>query len=164
MIELDHFMLNLILLDGLLFFFLSLFSLSPSLTLIHSSSSPPFPFNRFNSEVSTHLSKAQDDITPLRAQQILKAIPPDEVLFLLFPLTTLFLLTTSLLPLPSIIKIELLDMQGGACKPENLILTHHLVPPVCTRPVVNMDTSGVTNQDDITVNLRRIIGANSDMR
>lgn len=45
---------------------------------------------------------------------------------------------------------ELLDLAG---RPENLIMTHLPVPPVCIRPSVEMDSGGGTNEDDITMKL-----------
>jgi DNA-directed RNA polymerase III subunit RPC1 len=55
-------------------------------------------------------------------------------------------------------------MKPTACRPESLILTHHLVPPVCIRPVVAMDSAGMTNQDDVTVRLFNIIHVNENMK
>ncbi len=43
---------------------------------------------------------------------------------------------------------ELLDLHG---RPENLIMTHVPVPPVCIRPTVEIDTG--SNEDDSTIKL-----------
>ena len=55
-------------------------------------------------------------------------------------------------------------MAGMNCQPEALLMTHHLVPPVSIRPVVAMEASGVTNQDDITMRLYDIIQTNDVIR
>ena len=41
-------------------------------------------------------------------------------------------------------------------RPENLLFTHILVPPVCIRPSVHMDGGG-SNEDDLTVKLQSIM-------
>ena len=48
-------------------------------------------------------------------------------------------------------------------RPENLILTHVLVPPVCIRPSVQMDGGGGSNEDDLTVKLQAIIEINNSL-
>jgi DNA-directed RNA polymerase beta' subunit len=48
--------------------------------------------------------------------------------------------------------------------PENLILTHLLVPPVAIRPSVPMDAGGGSNEDDLTVKLQEIISMNTSLR
>eukprot|EP00741_Cyanophora_paradoxa_P024410 tig00022075_g23569.t1 len=70
---------------------------------------------RYNKDVRAHVGKAMEDLTPLRALQLFSRIPPEDV--------------------------ELLDMDPVAGRPERLILTHVLVPPVCIRPSVMLDAS-----------------------
>ena len=50
--------------------------------------------------------------------------------------------------------LELLDIAGS---PENLIMTHVVVPPVCIRPSVDMEVSAGTNEDDITMKLLQVL-------
>ena len=45
---------------------------------------------KYNGEISSHLTKAQDDLTPLRVLNLLRAIPPDEVHYFLFLFLFLF--------------------------------------------------------------------------
>lgn len=68
-----------------------------------------------NADLKAHLSKAQDDLNPLRVLNLFKRIPSDEV--------------------------ELLDMNPKNGRPERMLLTHLLVPPVSIRPSVCMDAS-----------------------
>jgi DNA-directed RNA polymerase III subunit RPC1 len=60
------------------------------------------------SDVSPHIQKAVDDLTPLRALEILSRIPPEDVI--------------------------LLGMDPTFNRPENLLLTNFPVPPACIRP------------------------------
>ena len=53
-------------------------------------------------------------------------------------------------------------MNGRLARPENLIVTHVLVPPVCIRPSVPMD-AGAFNEDDITVKLQEIVSVNASL-
>lgn len=62
----------------------------------------------FNSELASHLEKAVDDMNPLMALQLLKAVPR--------------------------VDAEILDVEN----PEKLVVTHVPVPPVCIRPSVKM--------------------------
>lgn len=49
-------------------------------------------------------------------------------------------------------------------RPEHLILTHMLVPPVCIRPSVAMEGGGGTTEDDLTAMLNEILQINNAMR
>lgn len=70
---------------------------------------------KHNPEIKQFLSKAQEDMNPIRVLKIFERIPSDDV--------------------------ELMDMDPKIGRPERLILTHILVPPVCIRPSVAMDAS-----------------------
>ena len=71
------------------------------------------------------LPQVGDDLNPIRALALLSAITDEDC--------------------------ELLDLAG---RPENLIMTHLPVPPVCIRPSVELDAGGGgTNEDDITMKL-----------
>ncbi|KAL7999807.1 putative DNA-directed RNA polymerase, subunit beta-prime [Plasmopara halstedii] len=91
-----------------------------------------------NPEIGTHLSKAQEDLSPLVVQQLFKDIP-DQDCDLLW-----------------------VDADGG--RPEKLLLNAVLVPPVCIRPSVAMDGGTGSNEDDLTVKLQEIVQVNSALR
>eukprot|EP01105_Mastigella_eilhardi_P025761 TRINITY_DN7112_c0_g1_i1.p1 TRINITY_DN7112_c0_g1~~TRINITY_DN7112_c0_g1_i1.p1 ORF type:complete len:1449 (-),score=402.34 TRINITY_DN7112_c0_g1_i1:65-4234(-) len=84
------------------------------------------------------LPKAQDDINPLRALTLFRAMNPQD--------------------------IEALDMDPVNGAPERLILTHLLVPPVCIRPSVAMDSTLGSNEDDLTMKIAEIIHLNKEIR
>ena len=50
--------------------------------------------------------------------------------------------------------LDLLWSDAANGRPENLILTHVLVPPVAVRPSVPMDAAGGSNEDDLTIKLQ----------
>lgn len=56
---------------------------------------------------------------------------------------------------------ELLDLAG---RPEDLLMTHLHVPPVCIRPSVEMDVGAGSNEDDTTVKLMQIVEVNNILR
>uniref|UniRef100_A0AAV1T3G1 DNA-directed RNA polymerase subunit n=1 Tax=Peronospora matthiolae TaxID=2874970 RepID=A0AAV1T3G1_9STRA len=91
-----------------------------------------------NPELGQHLSKAQDDLSPLIVQSLFQAIPDQDCALLW------------------------VDADGG--RPEKLILSAVLVPPVCIRPSVAMDGGIGSNEDDITVKLQEIVQVNSALR
>lgn len=68
--------------------------------------------------------QASDDLNPVRVHALFSAVPDEEC--------------------------ELLDLAG---RPEDLIISHVQVPPVCIRPSVEVDGGGGSNEDDITVKL-----------
>lgn len=70
----------------------------------------------------------QDILTPLRAMEILQKMPDSD--------------------------LDLIWADPVFGRPEHLILTHLLVPPVCVRPSVAMDGGGGSNEDDLTVKLQ----------
>ena len=74
--------------------------------------------------ILTPFPQVGDDLNPIRALALLSAISDEDA--------------------------ELLDLAG---RPENLIMTHLPVPPVCIRPSVELEAGGGTNEDDITMKL-----------
>ena len=78
------------------------------------------------SDLAALLSKAQDDLNPLRVRALLRAIPDSD--------------------------LALLDMLASVGRPENLLIESLLVPPVAIRPSVVTDGLG-SNEDDLTVKL-----------
>ncbi|DBA04436.1 TPA: hypothetical protein N0F65_010032 [Lagenidium giganteum] len=91
-----------------------------------------------NSEIAQHLPKAQEDLSPLVVQQLFQQIPDQDC--------------------------ELLWMDAIGGRPEKLILSTVLVPPVCIRPSVAMDGGTGSNEDDITVKLQEIVQVNFALR
>ncbi|KAK2152800.1 hypothetical protein LSH36_317g01042 [Paralvinella palmiformis] len=88
----------------------------------------------YNKEIEPLLSKAQEILNPLIVLNLFKRISEED--------------------------IPLLLMDPEAGRPENLILTRILVPPLCIRPSVISDLKSGTNEDDITMKLTEIIFLN----
>eukprot|EP00004_Rigifila_ramosa_P019449 TRINITY_DN4940_c0_g1_i2.p1 TRINITY_DN4940_c0_g1~~TRINITY_DN4940_c0_g1_i2.p1 ORF type:complete len:1028 (+),score=226.55 TRINITY_DN4940_c0_g1_i2:430-3084(+) len=88
----------------------------------------------YNKDIRMLLAKASEDLNPLRVLRLFEQITPQDV--------------------------ELLDMDPELGRPERLLVTHILVPPVCIRPSIGMDTGG-SNEDDLTMKLTEIIHVNS---
>ncbi len=59
---------------------------------------------------------------------------------------------------------QLLDMNPNFCRPEDLIVTNLLVPPICIRPSVVTQGSSGSNEDDLTVKLGEIVLTNNTIR
>jgi DNA-directed RNA polymerase III subunit RPC1 len=57
-----------------------------------------------------------------------------------------------------------MDMDPNIGRPEELILTHILVPPNCIRPSVAMDAAQGSNEDDLTVKLAEIVRSSNIIR
>ena len=89
----------------------------------------------YNKDLKSFLSRAQEDLNPLKVLRLFERITGEDC--------------------------ELLDFQAEVGGPERLILTRIIVPPVCIRPSVNMDSSGGSNEDDITMKMTEIIFINS---
>lgn len=88
-----------------------------------------------NPEIRPHLTKAQEDLNPLKVQEILSKIPSEDC--------------------------ELLGLDpvsGG--RPELFLWTHIPVPPACIRPSVAMTLEGGSNEDDLTIKLSEIVYTN----
>ncbi|PKI83673.1 hypothetical protein MVES_002587 [Malassezia vespertilionis] len=84
-------------------------------------------------ELATYLSKAQEDLNPLRVLDLFKRISDEDC--------------------------ELLGLQPKFGRPEEYIWQYICVPPVCIRPSVAQD--GATNEDDLTVKLTEIVFTNN---
>ena len=61
-------------------------------------------------------------------------------------------------------RLQLLDMNPNFCRPEDLIVTNLLVPPICIRPSVVTQGSSGSNEDDLTVKLGEIVLTNNTIR
>lgn len=88
-----------------------------------------------NPDIRQHLTKAQEDLNPLKVQEILSKIPSEDC--------------------------ELLGLDpisGG--RPELFLWTHIPVPPACIRPSVAMTLEGGSNEDDLTIKLSEIVYTN----
>uniref|UniRef100_A0A7S2W5D7 DNA-directed RNA polymerase subunit n=1 Tax=Mucochytrium quahogii TaxID=96639 RepID=A0A7S2W5D7_9STRA len=59
-------------------------------------------------------------------------------------------------------ELPLLWSSAEHSRPEKMILTHLLVPPVAIRPSVRMDTQG-SNEDDLTGKLQEILEVNTEL-
>ena len=88
-----------------------------------------------NDSIKQNLKYCVDDLSPLRVQGLFRAIPDEDC--------------------------ELLDLAG---RPEDLLMTHIPVPPVCIRPSVEMDGGAGSNEDDLTVKLMQIVEVNNILR
>lgn len=84
-------------------------------------------------DMRQHISKAQDDLNPLKVLSLFKAISP--------------------------LDCELLGMDPQEGRPEMFLWQCIIVPPVCIRPSVTQD-GGVT-EDDLTAKLAEIIWTSS---
>ena len=90
-----------------------------------------------NPEMRPFVQRAQDDLSPLRVLELFQAIKESDM--------------------------DVLWSNPEQGRPENLILTHMLVPPVCIRPSVAMDGGGGSTEDDLTALLNEIIQINNAM-
>ena len=90
---------------------------------------------KHNEAIRQSLGRVQEDLNPVRVQKILQNISPEDC---------------ELLQLPS--------------RPDYMIQTHVVVPPVCIRPSVDMEASGGSNEDDITMKLVQIFNANKNLQ
>jgi DNA-directed RNA polymerase III subunit RPC1 len=85
-----------------------------------------------NKALKDNLSKLQEDLSPLDVLALLKKVPDDDC--------------------------DLLNLDAHT-RPEDLIITQFLVPPVCIRPSVPMGSSG-SNEDDLTTKIGDIVFIN----
>lgn len=88
-----------------------------------------------NPDIRQHITKAQEDLNPLKVQEIFSKIPSEDC--------------------------ELLGLDpisGG--RPELFLWTHIPVPPACIRPSVAMTLEGGSNEDDLTIKLSEIVYTN----
>lgn len=84
-----------------------------------------------NKELGNLVKTASEIINPLMVQDLFQRIPHEEIM--------------------------LLGMESENSRPQDLILTRLLVPPLCIRPSVISDLKSGTNEDDLTVKLSEII-------
>ena len=90
---------------------------------------------KHNKEIESLVGRAQEDLNPLTVLELFRNIPCDDV--------------------------PLLIMKSESSRPEDLILTRLIVPPLCIRPSVITDLKTGTNEDDLTVKLTEIIFLNN---
>ncbi|KAL0083699.1 hypothetical protein J3Q64DRAFT_1748787 [Phycomyces blakesleeanus] len=88
-------------------------------------------------ELKAHLSKAQDDLNPLRVLRLFQRITPEDC--------------------------ELLGLSEEHGRPEWYIWQYLPVPPSCIRPSVMQDDNS-SNEDDLTAKLTEIIFTNAIIR
>lgn len=91
-----------------------------------------------NPDLAGHVKKVTETITPLYALELFQNIPDED--------------------------LNLVWFSNETGRPETMILTKILVPPVCIRPSVSMDTGAGSNEDDLTVKLQGIIHINSALQ
>ncbi|EPY49320.1 DNA-directed RNA polymerase III complex large subunit Rpc1 [Schizosaccharomyces cryophilus OY26] len=87
-------------------------------------------------ELKMHLTKAHDDLNPLKVLNLFKQINP--------------------------VDCELLGMDPEFGRPENLLWQYVPAPPVCIRPSVAQE--GATTEDDLTVKITEIVWTSSLIR
>eukprot|EP01138_Halocafeteria_seosinensis_P010093 gb/GECG01010307.1/.p1 GENE.gb/GECG01010307.1/~~gb/GECG01010307.1/.p1 ORF type:complete len:1523 (+),score=185.46 gb/GECG01010307.1/:1-4569(+) len=91
-----------------------------------------------NPDLSAQVKKLAETITPLHALELFQNIPDED--------------------------LNLIWISSETGRPENMILTKVLVPPVCIRPSVAMDSGAGSNEDDLTVKLQGIIHINNALQ
>ena len=92
--------------------------------------------SQHNAEIEQYVSKAQHDLNPSVVLDLFKKIPNEDLRFLQSKVTS---------------------------RPEDMLLTQVLVPPVCIRPSVTMN-AGASSEDDLTMLVQFIIEANDSLR
>ena len=90
---------------------------------------------KHNQEIKLYLSKTQEDLNPLKVLKMFERISNEDC--------------------------ELIWLDPELGRPERLILTHILVPPVSIRPSVAMDSAMGSNEDDLTMKLAEILHVNN---
>jgi DNA-directed RNA polymerase III subunit RPC1 len=93
---------------------------------------------QYNPEISQHLHKAIQDLSPVFVLDLFKKITDEDC--------------------------ELLWMNPEIGRPEHLILSSILVPPIPIRPSVAMDSGAGSTEDDLTVKMQEILGVNNALR
>lgn len=89
-----------------------------------------------NSELKMHISRAQDDLNPIRVKELFEMLSSED--------------------------LELLGFRGGDNDhPLNFLWRSIPVPPSCIRPSVAMSLEGGSNEDDLTVKLSEIVYTNA---
>lgn len=111
---------------------------------------------KYNKDMKPFLGKAQEDLNPLRVLGLFERIPDHHCELLDFhPVRH----AASLTPETNL-RSPFLTFAQDTGRPELMILTHVLVPPVCIRPSVIMDAGQGSNEDDLTIKLTEIIHMN----
>ncbi|XP_064601918.1 DNA-directed RNA polymerase III subunit RPC1-like [Liolophura sinensis] len=87
-----------------------------------------------NKEIESMVNKTQEVLNPLMVLNLFKRIPEED--------------------------IPLLLMNPEVSRPEDLLLTRIVVPPICIRPSVVSDLKSGTNEDDVTMKMTEIIFLN----
>lgn len=90
---------------------------------------------KHNKELDPLIKRAQEDLNPLIVKDLFERIHTEDVPFLM--------------------------MNKGTGKPQDMIMTRLLVPPICIRPSVITDLKSGTNEDDLTMKLTEIIFLNN---
>jgi DNA-directed RNA polymerase III subunit RPC1 len=88
--------------------------------------------------VSNAKQRAFEELSPVRVMELFKAIPDSD--------------------------LDLLWMDRALGRPETMLTTHILVPPVAIRPSVPMEAGGGSNEDDITMQLQKIVHSNAALK
>jgi len=91
----------------------------------------------FTKGLKEHLSKATHDLNPLVVQRLFERVLDEDC--------------------------DLLYMDRIKGRPEDMLVTDMIVPPVAIRPSVNMGSSG-SNEDDLTVKISDIVQINKLLR
>lgn len=87
-----------------------------------------------NPDLRRHITKAADDLHPLRVLLLFEKIPAEDV--------------------------QLLDMDPDIGRPERMLVQYLPVPPLCIRPTVCQDPSIGSTEDDLTMKAAEIIHVN----
>jgi DNA-directed RNA polymerase III subunit RPC1 len=93
---------------------------------------------KLNPDIKSHVQKAQEDLNPIRVLNLFKKIPS--------------------------MHVELMDMNPVYGRPERMILTTLLAPPVAIRPSVAMESANGTNEDDLSCKLSEIMFFNQNIK
>ena len=88
-----------------------------------------------NPDLRRHITKAADDLHPLRVLQLFEKVPSEDV--------------------------QLLDMDPALGRPERMLIQYLPVPPLCIRPSVCSDPAAGSTEDDLTVQASSIVRYNA---
>ncbi|XP_077970587.1 DNA-directed RNA polymerase III subunit RPC1-like [Styela clava] len=90
---------------------------------------------KHNKDLDNLVNRAQEDLNPLIVKDLFEKIPDED--------------------------IPLLMMNRDVGRPQDMIVTRLLVPPLCIRPSVINDLKSGTNEDDLTMKLTEILFLNN---
>ena len=88
-----------------------------------------------NSDYEAVVNKVQNSLSPVEIRDLLSGLTNDEC--------------------------ELMGMKPEVGRPEDMVLSQILVPPVCLRPSVMASMSAGSNEDDLTIRIGDIVHVNS---